>query len=45
MCKCVHMSAGAYEGQKRASDLLDLEQWIVGTEFRSSVGAACALKH
>lgn len=57
MCTCVsvyryvHMSAGACKGQKKASNFLQLELWVVvscltwvmGTGLGSSVRAVCTL--
>lgn len=48
-----HMILGANRGQKRSSDLLEVEIcmteslviWMVGTKFRFSVREVCVIKH
>lgn len=53
LCECVHMSTGAFGGQERVSDALELEletvvscyAWVLGPELRSCGRTASALNH
>lgn len=38
LCGCVHVCAGAYGGQRRQSDLLDLESRAVGSHWTCAHG-------
>lgn len=49
VCSCVYVCVGAHGSQKRTLEL-ELQGvicliWVLGTEFRSSERALCALNH